>query len=224
MPRKTSKNAAKSTKRSDTVDFLEPIRDVSPLELVEREREFLSEELHDTVSQSLSGLSILVSFLHSRLEKGQVITQRQIKELQTEIYKASDELKILSFTLKPQNLEGGGLILALSELVDFTTQFRPCEFECNKPVFVSSHDRGFAFFRIAQEALRCAALVQSRHNIKLRLLQVDGEVIMEVSPFPGGRSGKKYTPKLIELYCKHIGAAAEFKTKTETLRCKAKNI
>ena len=199
-------------------------RKLSPLEWLEREREFLSQELHDTVSQSLSGLTILISFLQSRLEKGHAVSAQQVAELKIEIHKAAEELKVFGFILKPQKLEGGELILALSELVDFTTQFRPCEFECKKPVFVTSQDKAFGLFRIAQEALRCAALKQTKKTLKVKLSEVESEVTLEIFPFPLEKGGSKQTTQLMELYCQSIGAKAEFKTKSQTLSCQVANL
>jgi hypothetical protein len=107
--------------------------------------------------------------------------------------------------------------------VDFTSHSRPCEFQCDQPVFVSDPARAYAMFRIAQEALRLASRGRSKKRLELRLAQKKSELVLTISPFPARFAPPKSPLKLIDLYCQSIGASLSFEPKGRILVCAVSN-
>ena len=77
-------------------------------------------------------------------------------------------------------MEGAGLLNALGELADATTGEVPCEYFCEKPVFVSDAYTAAALFRIAEEAVHNAVKHAGAKRILIALRRQGSTLNMEV--------------------------------------------
>lgn len=80
------------------------------------ERSRISRELHDSVTQSLYGLTLYSESARKALESGDTGSALQdIEQLQAEALQALKEMRLLIFELRPHEIGDGGLAAALQE-------------------------------------------------------------------------------------------------------------
>jgi signal transduction histidine kinase len=136
-------------------------------EAVERERLRLAQELHDTLAQELSGISLIARTLEKKLSGG---PERPEIALASEIARgaqaAADLVRDLARGLAPAPVTAVGLAPALASLAAMTERRHgvACVFECDDVRVVCDDATGHQLFRIAQEAIANAVRhAQARH-------------------------------------------------------------
>ncbi|MFP4322714.1 MAG: PAS domain-containing protein [Anaerolineales bacterium] len=123
---------------------------------VVQERERISRELHDAVSQSLYSARVIADALNERLlDDGDNPTLTEyLTQLDTSIRNAQSELRMLLVELRPEHIIRGELHGHLAELVQAMRSLQQYDIE-----FIASGEGDptpeakFALYRIAQEAL-----------------------------------------------------------------------
>ena len=138
------------------------IRDISRRRQLEREvteiaaaeQRRIGQELHDGVSQELTGLTMMATALKERLKKDvpatAALAQRLIDGL-TQVHKL---VRHVSHGLLPVEVDAEGLRAALEDLADRIRQQAgiPCAFHCPEPVFLGDSLTATHLFHIVQEA------------------------------------------------------------------------
>jgi len=196
------------------------------IEASEREQRNLSQQLHDTLCQSLSGIGIIARLLARRAAAGEPIDPAKLVELGHMTDHALDEARALSSKLNPVQPEARGLMLALEEFAQTTSPVIACEFRCEKSILVEDHKAALALYRIAEDAVRNALLHSSVDRITIFLTDTEGRASLEVHHngrgLPPEVRGDGMGAELMRCRAKAVGA--EFTSESEsgegtTIRC-----
>lgn len=146
----------------------------------EREQRRIGRQLHDTLCQSLSGISILVRLLARRAAAGEVLHADNLGELGDMIDHALQEARNLSRRLHPVAQESFGLMAALEALGESSSSSISCDFRCDKPVLINEPKVAVAIYRIAEEAVVNALEHSRADRITISLQEIQGAVALEV--------------------------------------------
>ncbi|MFO1475299.1 MAG: PAS domain S-box protein [Verrucomicrobiota bacterium] len=155
------------------------IRDISQrkrlerelLEISERERRGLAQELHDGLGQQLGGIAYLSNVLREKLlERGapEAADAARISDL---MRNAIEQARRVARGLSPIQPEPEGLMSALGELAEQTAEFFGvrCVFDCRGPAPVHDAETAAHLFRIAQEAVNNSLKHGNPRTVIIRL-------------------------------------------------------
>jgi signal transduction histidine kinase len=136
-------------------------------EAVERERLRLAQELHDTLAQELSGISLIARTLEKKLRGGPGGAEVALAaEIARGTQAAADRVRDMARGLAPAPITAGELAPALASLAALTERRYgvACVFECDDARVVCDDATEHQVFRIAQEAIANAVRhAQARH-------------------------------------------------------------
>ncbi|HTD67426.1 MAG TPA: ATP-binding protein [Candidatus Limnocylindria bacterium] len=156
----------------------------------ERQLRQLGYELHETICQSLAGISICTDLLTRRCQAGKPIEVAELEKLGRELGVAIAQVRGLYRKFDPVFLNASGLLEALNTLAEVTTTTAlPCEFRCESPVFVHNPEQALALYRVAQEAVRNAVQHSHARRITLSLTQTTDAVTLAIAD-----DGRGFTP------------------------------
>lgn len=178
------------------------IRDISKrkllerelIELSDRERRNLAQELHDGLGQQLGGVAYLTNVLRGKLLDREAPETAEATRIFDLVRDAIAQTRRVARGLSPIRPDPEGLMDALREFAEQTTQLYGinCRFSCDKRVLVTNEATATHLFRIAQEATNNALkhakarsitimLTQSSLRIRLKIAD-DGKGIGPLSP------------------------------------------
>lgn len=169
------------------------LRDISQRKRLEREvveiasleQRRIGQDLHDSVSQELTALSILAGDLAETLRSDPSNAPLLVERLVLGLQRSQQELRAVMRGLQPVLVDAEGLMAALTDLANRTRQEgkASCAFDCTQPVLVEDNLIATHLYLIAQEAVhnavkhaRCRNIriaVESNHLLILRV-QDDG--------------------------------------------------
>ncbi|MEI6562486.1 MAG: histidine kinase [Verrucomicrobiota bacterium] len=134
----------------------------------EREKQLISQELHDGLCQNLAGTAMVASMLHHRLATEENPNAEYAKQISGMLSSNVNETRNLAHGLHPVGPEGEGLMNALAQLVETVSNLFHirCFFRCPEPVLLENEVASTHFFRIAQEAINNAR----KHGEATRIL------------------------------------------------------
>ena len=173
----------------ENAHLYEQARQVAVLE----ERQRLARELHDSVTQSLFGISLYSEAAQETLLKGnQSETDEHLREIHTSAHEALAEMRLLIYELRPPVLEKEGLAAALEARLasvegrsGLMTKFS-YQFSERLPVWMEQ-----GLYRIAHDALNNALKHANAKNIQIILDQTDKIIWMEIQDDGVGFDPKK---------------------------------
>jgi GAF domain-containing protein/HAMP domain-containing protein len=147
------------------------------------ERQRLARELHDSVTQSLYGVTLYAEAAARllRADKTQVAAEH-LREVRQTAQEALREMRLLIFELRPPVLEQEGLVAALEvrlEAVEGRSGLGT-EFHVEGAIHLEP-DVEEGLYRIAQEALNNALKHAQAHIVKVQLCQDHRRVMLEVA-------------------------------------------
>jgi signal transduction histidine kinase len=99
------------------------------LRAIENEQQLLAQALHDTVCQSLSGMTILASIIAKKLQATAPEAAAEVTQLGKLIFEAGEEMQGLVRWLRPPVVGSAGLTFALTELARETSKRVRCQFK-----------------------------------------------------------------------------------------------
>jgi signal transduction histidine kinase len=128
------------------------------LEISERERNRIGQDLHDGVCQHLTGISLFSRSLQQKLAVKAPSEAKEAARITELINDSIEQTRRVTRGLHPVPDEPTGLMLALRELSDLTgaTGDPVCQFDCPAPVPVTNQAMATHLYRIAQEAVQNA--------------------------------------------------------------------
>jgi PAS domain S-box-containing protein len=148
----------------------------------EDERRRIARELHDQVSQNLTALSINISSVRNALAESEPQLARRLAESNELIEETADNIRNLTFDLRPPVLDDFGLVSAISwyaERVHAQTGLTvSIEGDDPTPRLASSTEA--ALFRIVQEALTNAAKHARASSATVRMTASGGSICLDI--------------------------------------------
>lgn len=166
------------------------------LEISERERRGIAQDLHDGLGQLLVGATYLTNSLRQDLAAKSLPEVQQLGRILKVLNEATAQARSLARGLHPVKHEHNGLMVALQELASRTEKlFRiRCHFNCRGKVLVGDTVIATNLFRIAQEAVTNAIKHGKAERIEIRLTETPDRTIVTVKNDGDGmpaRSQKK---------------------------------
>jgi PAS domain S-box-containing protein len=160
------------------------------LEISDRERRRIGQDLHDGLGQHLTGIELMVQALARQLQSGSPETATQADRISEYVRDAIRQTKSLARGLSPVNLEDNGLMSALQELaVHLSDIFRVnVSFHSRTPVLLANNAVATHLFRIAQEAITNALKHGGARNVQVELDKKDGDVVLTINDDGSGFS------------------------------------
>lgn len=154
------------------------------VEVSNREQRRIGADIHDGLGQELTGVSLLLKGLESRLESEPSSTLTQITKIRELAQRAIGTARSLARGLAPVELERDGLAAALGHLVRRSTE--TLRVECSLDSSVSGRialddDVATHLYRITQEAIANAAKHGRAKRVNVTLLCDDDRLNLEVA-------------------------------------------
>ena len=152
---------------------------VRVLSAQEAERRRIAQELHDQIGQNLTAVVLELKRLQGHVAADWSETLADAQELARE---SLEELRRISYELRPAVLDDLGLPSALAALADAVA--RRAEIEATHevgPLPALPPDVELAVYRIAQEALTNAVRHSGCTRVRVRLAEEDGPVYLRVA-------------------------------------------
>jgi PAS domain S-box-containing protein len=152
------------------------------LEISERERRRIGQDLHDGLGQQLTGLMLLSDSLAGKLAADAMPEEVEARRLVTLVTEAQAQARQLSRGLLPVRAEPDGLITALEGLAERVSERHTveCRFEHDPGALVRDNTVATHLFRIAQEAVNNALKHGHSHRIDLSLRACNGSLRLAV--------------------------------------------
>lgn len=152
------------------------------LEISDRERRRIGQDLHDGLGQLLTGIGFKSKSLETKIAaKGgaEAESARQIADLVT---RAISEARSLAHGLQPVEAKPSGLMSALEALaISVHELFKvPCRFDCPEPIEVHDPAAATHLYRIAQEACNNAIKHARPSQIIISLVRIDGKLVLSI--------------------------------------------
>jgi signal transduction histidine kinase len=181
------------------------------LDITERERELIGQEMHDGMGQVLTGIAVKCKGLALKLKGKSSEEMKDALVISKLANKAISQTRDLAKMLYPVDIETGGLVSALKMLASNAekTMGVTCRFRCGKSVSIKNLVEAKQIYRIVQEAITNAIKhgKAKKINIKLRFtksgtvlsIENDGLDFPKLSPRRKGLGLKimKYRTDLI---------------------------
>ena len=161
-----------------------------------QERQRLALELHDSVSQTLYGISLGAQTAREALESDPGEAVAPLDYVISLVEAGLAEMRALIFELRPESLASEGLITALTkQVVVLRTRYKLTVNAQLDEEPALSLERKHTLYRIAREALHNIVKHAHASTVLLRLERQDDELVLEVRdngrgfdpavPFPG---------------------------------------
>ena len=152
------------------------------LQLQDEERRRFARELHDSVGQSLAGLTLNLSAVRTDIER-LAKTATALSESEAMVQEMSKEVRTISYLLHPPLLDEAGLASALRWYVEGFTQRSKIQVEAEFPDDFGrlSQELETAVFRVVQECLTNIHRHSGSRTAKVSIARFNGLVRVEVS-------------------------------------------
>ena len=178
------------------------------LETSEREQQRIGHDLHDSLSQHLTGTALAAHALSQKLAARSLPETSEANRLVELAEDAIELTRQLSRGLHPVELQAGHLADGFQELADQTRErFKvSCRFECSSVPFPPGANVSTHLYRIAQEAITNAVRHGKAGQIDIGLAGVDGGIILTVTDDGIGlpenaRNGRSLAHQVAEYSC-----------------------
>jgi signal transduction histidine kinase len=152
------------------------------LQLQDEERRRFARELHDSVGQSLAGLTLNLSAVRTDIER-LARTASTLNESEAMVQEMSREVRTISYLLHPPMLDESGLASALRWYVEGFTQRSKIQVEAEFPDDFGRlpQELETAVFRVVQECLTNIHRHSGSPTAKVRLARFNDFVLVEVA-------------------------------------------
>lgn len=147
-----------------------------------REQQRLSRDLHDSIGQELTGLTMM-AVRHARTLEQIAPAEAEIAhEMVDGLKRTLQQVRRVSRGLAPVDIEAGGLVVALAQLAEQTSfaATSDCTFRCDAPVRVNDPGVATHLYQIAREAVANAVRHADAERITMTLAPVDGSVELAI--------------------------------------------
>ncbi len=151
------------------------------LEVSDREQQRLAQELHDGLCQHLTAVAFMTRSVGLRLKNHRVIEVKDIEKIAELVNNAATDTRNLSRALHRVDVDAGGFVKALEDLVDREMWRTPCRLEV-KPSFHLENDMVAGhLYRIAREAVINANKHAGASEIVIALRGLRNGIVLTVT-------------------------------------------
>ncbi len=153
------------------------------LEITERERKLIGQEMHDSIGQVLTGVAIKSKGLAIKLKGKSICHSKDAEAISKLACQAIAQMRNLARMLYPVEIEAGGLVTALQSLASNAEKILDvnCRFRCETPVSMNDLVEAKQLYRIAQEAVTNAAKHSKAKNVTIELHSTADLCILSVT-------------------------------------------
>jgi PAS domain S-box-containing protein len=165
------------------------------LEITERERALIGQELHDGMGQILTGIAVKCKGLSLKLKGKSSEGTKDALIISKLANQAIAQTRDLAKMLYPVDIETGGLVSALKMLASNVerTMGITCRFRCDKSVSVKNLVEAKQLYRIVQEAITNAIKHGKAKNINIKLRVAKKGTVLSIRN--DGRDFPKLSPR-----------------------------
>jgi PAS domain S-box-containing protein len=155
-------------------------REVTEIAAAEQRR--IGQELHDGVSQELTGLSMLASALKERLNGAEAVRETLADRVIDALAKVHNHVRAVSHGLIPVDVDSEGLRSALEDLAFRVRQQAgiSCAFQSPRPLLVKDSLTATNLFHIVQEAVNNALRHGKARRIDIQMQMQPEALVMSV--------------------------------------------
>lgn len=152
------------------------------LDISEREKRLIGQELHDSIGQQFTGIAFMTKVLERRLGEKSPEEAEGAAEIRALVNEAMTQTRALARGLHPVGLDAESLMSALGELADNTAHLFgiACSFDCAEPVPIHDSDVAVNLYRITQEAVTNAIKHGKAKSIRIELTATDKRSLLRV--------------------------------------------
>jgi NarL family two-component system sensor histidine kinase LiaS len=149
-------------------------------EAISQERHRLARELHDSVSQQLFAMSMMMSAINEKPGEWTEVKQKQLELVEQMIVNAQSEMRALLLHLRPVQLEGKKLIDGIEELLTELSRKQQIKIEwLVEPIELEKGVEDH-LFRIIQEAISNTLRHSKAKRMELRLRNIQQYAILKI--------------------------------------------
>jgi signal transduction histidine kinase len=165
------------------------------LDITERERELIGQELHDGVGQVLTGIAVKCKGLALNLTGKSSEETKEALGISNLANKAISQIRDAAKMLYPVDIKTVGFVEALKALVSSTEAMLGvrCRFLRDKSVSIKNPVEEKQIYRIIQEAITNAVKHGKAKNIRIKLLSTKIGTVLSVKN--DGRNFLKFPPR-----------------------------
>lgn len=158
------------------------------MEVANRERRRIGSDLHDGLSQHLTGTALAAHALAERFAAGGKVETQDVRRIADLTEQAIALTRQVTQGLYPVDVEPEGLMQALENFAVTTSRLFNvnCRFECETPVLVDSQAVATHLYRIAQEAAGNAVKHGHAKDIVIALEAAEAGVRLTISDSGSG--------------------------------------
>jgi len=161
----------------------------------EEERRRLASDIHDTIAQTLTGVSYKMQFCKELAKKNSSSLMDQLDVSINMIHQSIDQSRELMSNLRPDLLDTIGLVPALKRLLDSYMKETGVVVSAHLPKQVQlSPDIRICLFRVAQESLTNVYKHADTKAAKIILKEENGNIILVVDDKGKGFDMSQGTP------------------------------
>lgn len=145
------------------------------------EQRRIGQDLHDSVAQELTALSLLARDLAETFRTDPANAAHLVERMGQGLQRSQQELRDVLRGLLPVPVDSEGLMAALADLADRTRQQGKvsCTFDCPQPVSVADNLIATHVYLIAREAVHNAVKHAQAQKVRIRLTS-DGGLLLSV--------------------------------------------
>lgn len=164
------------------------------------ERWRIGKDLHDSVGQELTGLSMSADALLISLTRDSRPEAEVAGKIKQGLMRSLSQVRTLSKGMNPVDIDAEGLMSALSELASRLNDLPGirCSFHCEQPVLIRDNEMATQLFRIAQEATTNAIRHGEPDEITISMERTDHHLILRIAD-----NGSGIAPN--DFVCKGMG-------------------
>jgi signal transduction histidine kinase len=153
------------------------------LEITERERRAIGHDLHDGLSQHLTGTALVAQALVRRLAAHSAVEAAEMENIVALIEKGIEQTRSLAKGLLLAEIERDSLEAALGELASTirSQSGAACVLTCAAPVSLDENGTATHLFRIAEEATRNGLRHGRATRIAMELRAENGTLVLSVT-------------------------------------------
>jgi signal transduction histidine kinase len=151
------------------------------VEVAALEQRRIGQDLHDSVGQELTALSLVAKDLAETLRSGPAKASPMVERMDQGLQRSQRGLRAVLRGLRPVAVDSAGLMAALTNLTDRIQQEGKvtCAFDCPEPVAVADNLSATHLYLIAQEAVHNAVKHARAQKVRITL-RADGGLVLRV--------------------------------------------